>query len=225
MLVQHHSQRIHHVAATYPSTAEPRKYLPQSRKTSVIVPIRLRILGDVDAEGLVARDVGCSHWMFLFSAFMAASTPFDFCDASRRASRSAEPISGMSLSITYLGMALLRRACIRSRNAVVRRGNRYACARTQFLVETSLLRSCCRPTATSPASEEPVCSRPMQQVGPPGVVQPGTPEPFLPGRDSAMPFEALACNMLPRGDLLPGWSTAHPPHPIYTELNRIINNP
>ena len=40
MLVQHHSQRIHHVAATYPSTAEPRKYLPQSRKTSVIVPIR-----------------------------------------------------------------------------------------------------------------------------------------------------------------------------------------
>ena len=41
MLVQHHSQRIHHVAATYPSTAEPRKYLPQSRKTSVIVPIRM----------------------------------------------------------------------------------------------------------------------------------------------------------------------------------------
>ena len=40
MLVQHHSPRIHHVAATYPSTAEPRKYLPQSRKTSVIVPIR-----------------------------------------------------------------------------------------------------------------------------------------------------------------------------------------
>ena len=40
MLVQQHSPRIHHVAATYPSTAEPRKYLPQSRKTSVIVPIR-----------------------------------------------------------------------------------------------------------------------------------------------------------------------------------------
>ena len=49
MLVQHHSQRIHHVAATYPSTAEPRKYLPQSRKTSVIVPIR-RLTPDILVE-------------------------------------------------------------------------------------------------------------------------------------------------------------------------------
>ena len=51
MLVQHHSPRIHHVAATDPSTAEPRKYLPQSRKTSVIVPIRAGTAVQFDVVG------------------------------------------------------------------------------------------------------------------------------------------------------------------------------
>jgi hypothetical protein len=42
--------------------------------------------------------------MFFFSAFIAASTEFDFADASRNAARSAEPMAGRSRSITYLGM-------------------------------------------------------------------------------------------------------------------------
>ena len=55
------------------------------------------VVRDVDAERLVAREPATqeySHYIFLFSAFISASTPFDFCDASRSASRSAEPIWG-----------------------------------------------------------------------------------------------------------------------------------
>src|SRR5262249_26553235 len=42
--------------------------------------------------------------MFFLSAFISASTVLDLCAASRNASRSAEPIAGISRSITYLGM-------------------------------------------------------------------------------------------------------------------------
>ena len=83
MLVQHHSQRIHHVAATYPSTAEPRKYLPQSRKTSVIVPIRIRIAGrsvvggsECLNDGEVAQDGGVGLDLVLREDYAEAHAPY-----------------------------------------------------------------------------------------------------------------------------------------------------
>jgi hypothetical protein len=62
-------------------------------------------IGEIDTESLVPRHVA-SHWIFFFSARMSDRTLFDFCAAARNASRSAEPISGISRSITNLGIVI-----------------------------------------------------------------------------------------------------------------------
>lgn len=59
-----------------------------------------RVIGDIDAKRLVARDVAVLPLDVFASACMALRTPLDWAAAPFSASRSAEPISGIARSMT-----------------------------------------------------------------------------------------------------------------------------